>query len=1009
MISMDMSVRNYRALAGVLGIAFFLTACGDLGMVLPSQGSYRVNAQVDGDYTLDSYSVVTKNSLIRPYFVNSVVNDPDVQGLTVFVQDYSGSAVSRKVHYRLVEEARETQKPVVEPELPAPPPPETPDPAAPPAEESPEGAADKVSPEEPPEGEAGETGNDPFAGASEFPEETPPEPAEFDDPAAETPADSFSATGSAVVDTKPEPSGGTDTTYAPTTARDTTVVDATDTDAMAADAIGKSTVDIKTTSTNTVVADTTDTSATGTDAKSTNATGSNATGTSTTGTDARGTNATGANASGSSTTGADARGTNATGANTTGANATGSNTTGSSATGTDARGTNATSANTTSANATGSNTTGTNATGANASGSNATGTSATGTDAKGTNATGANTTGANASGSNTTGTSATGTDTKGTNATGANASGSNTTGTSATGTDAKGTNTTGANTTGANTSGSNATGTSATGTDAKGTNTTGANAAGTDATGKNTVGVKTKSTDTADTDTTGTIVISANTTGADAVDTDTAIVSAADTDTTDTDTVRIDTTGTDAAGTIAAGADTAAPAAPPVETVKPPIPEDETVMVKQLDQYLPAFQIVEELDIGRYNLVFQVMGEKEVLYRTSKPVYFIGDARFTQEEIQSFLPVAITGGRLIPPGINVMLGTEVRADSRLDPYVIWHNGKKIISQGRLSDGANYLLWKTPEQTGFHSIRAEVFPLLPGDRMPGNMIGKIKELSLPVSSKSAGIRYFSDPSGEFISWYQLWGTLDDAKAPNNAERSLVSLYSQSPRWIPFGGMYGLLVGRDDSYTLPGTPFKLSGDTRGTGRILFRLAALSEGAILNIHFAGNETAAQGEAPEGPAGTADLDLALSGDALILRIASGDRSREESLDFSGDKAEGFITVIVEFTLAPDQLDAELRLEDPAGTTGPLSIALDAPISGEGAVRLGGAEYPGYRRSVKGAASGGAYGNGTMALNELALSYTSLPVPPKEEDTEDAVAETLIAEEEYPGAEAESPSPNAL
>jgi hypothetical protein len=532
-------------------------------------------------------------------------------------------------------------------------------------------------------------------------------------------------------------------------------------------------------------------------------------------------------------------------------------------------------------------------------------------------------------------------------------------------------------------------------------------------------------------DTADTSAIDITTAGTDAAGTDVMDTGAADTDTAGADTAGADANGADATDTAGAG-DTGAesadanapdtapadaadapavlPAEPPADVPKPPIPADETVIVKQLDQYLPAFRIVEELDIGRYNLVFQVMGEKEILYRTYKPIYFIRDAKFTLGEIQSFLPMEITGGRLIPPGINVMLTTEINADPRLDPYIIWHNGKKILAQGRLSGGANYLLWKTPEQTGFHSIRAEVFPLLPGDRIPGNMIGKIKELSLPVSSRSEGIRHFNDPSGEFISWYQFWGTLDDTKAPNNPERRLVSLYAQSPRWAPFGGIYGLLVGRDDIYTLPGAPVKVSADEQGTGRLLFHLAALSEGSIVNIRFAGGEIAGGAtETAESPAGTAELDLSFAGDALILRIASNDLAREESLALNDDAANGFITVIVEFAIAPDRFDAELRLENPPETTGLLSIALAAPISGEGSVRFG--DYSGPRQGAKRPASGsaGKYGNGTMVLNELALSYSRVPVPPQEEEFESGAPETLLAEEEDPGAEPEQPSPNAL
>jgi hypothetical protein len=819
-----MSVRNYRAFAGALGLAFLLTACGDLGMVLPSQGSYRVNAQVDGDYTLDTYSVVTKNSRIRPYFVNSVVNDPDVRGLTVFVQDYSGIVVSRKVHYRLVETVKEAPKPADEPELPVAIPPATPDPAAPTEEKDPEAGAEEVSQDEPsgdepleaqpPEDEAalpGETGNEPWADEPGFPEEAPPElpGPDFDDPAVEAPADppadvfggdTWAAPDAdgALAGVEAETAGQEDTSSAADTAM---TGDFASTDAAEADATVADSADTAIADTNTVDMDAADTDI-------------------------------------------------------------------------------------------------------------------------------------------------------------------------------------------AETLDTNTVDTDAAGMDAAGLDTTGADIAGADASGTDVVGP-----DTTDT----------NTVGSDAAGADTA----------DTNVVGSDATGADATSTDTTGADIVVPAAPLAEVPKPPIPEDETVMVKQLDQYLPAFRIVEELDIGRYNLVFQVMGEKEILYRTFKPIYFIGDAKFTLEEIQSFLPVAITGGRLIPPGINVMLGTEVSADSRLDPYVIWHNGKKVLAQGRLSDGANYLMWKTPEQTGFHSIRAEVFPLLPEDRMPGNMIGKIKELSLPISLKSQGIRYFSESSDEFINWYQFWGTLDDAKAPNNTERSLVSLYSQAPRWTPLAGMYGLLVGEDDIYILPGMPFKLFENTQGTGRILFRLAPLLDGVILNISFADGETAAQAgsqETADSPMGTAELDLSFAGNALILRIASDDASLEESLELNGDEAKGFITVIVEFTIAPDRLEAELRLEDPAGTTGPFSIVLAAPISGEGSIHLGGAKS-GHKRNLKRTVLGGAgtYGNGTVALNELALSYARLPIPPKEDGFESGIQESLFAEEEEPSVEPEAPPPNAL
>jgi hypothetical protein len=759
-----------------LGSALFLYACGDLGMVLPSQGSYRVSARVttpkdnfaqDGhsstdkskdDYTLDTYSIVNKNSEIQPYFVNSVANDPDVRGLTVFVQDYAGNTVSRKVRYQL--ESDEEENPPEESEEP---PEETPNealweiPAGTeiPAEENPDEAAGEVSPEAPVssatetvQAESPETGNNAWAGEPESPAEPPPElpGADFDAPAADytadSPADTFGGTGGGQTGTE---------TALPSAETEIEIVPA-ETVATPAE-------------TETAPVEIAEAAASPDEAETAEA------------------------------------------------------------------------------------------------------------------------------------------------ETGAGDSGD--------------------------------------------------------------VGEP----------------------GADAPGPDTTVPSL----------------------------DTAAPApppvaSPPVETPKAPIPEDQIVLVKQLDQYLPMFRITEDIEIGRYNLVFQVMGKGTdvILYRTFKPIYFLGDAKFTLEDIQSFLPMAVTTrGQLIPMGINVMLKTEIKADERLDPYVIWHNGKKILAQGRMSSGADYLFWKTPEKTGFHNIRAEVFPLLSGERVPGNMIGKIKELSLPVSSKSEGIQQFNESSGEFAGWYQFWGTLDDAKAADNVQRRLASLYAQPSRWIPFKEIYSLFVGRDDVYTLPGTPFKLAQGEQGTGRMYFHLAALSEGSILSIRFAPQEqpprkSTDRQSVGETADGTAALDLFLAGDALILRIASEDASREKSLSLKGGE---FITVELVFAIAPDRFDAELRLENPAETTGLLSVALAKPISGEGAIILGGGEKPaGYKKSAKLPVFGETetFGGGTMALNELAFSYDRV-VPENEEDADSGISESLLSQEEEPGAEQEPSSLSAL
>jgi hypothetical protein len=863
-----MSARINRTFA-VLSLVFFLSSCGDLGMVLPSQGSYRVNAQVDDDYTLDAYSVIGKNSRIRPYFVNSVVNDPDVRGITVFVQDYSGEAVSRKVRYLLAEEERRP----AQPELPVEPPPDSTEEATLPVDGSPAGAspAGGSSVEGSPAG-GSPAGGVPSEGASGADETGAPNPGEAPD--QETPDN--------------PPAGGLDagTAEAPADGGigDSRPGEAVETPGGAGLAAGPA----------------------GNYGPADNEPADrNYPGQAPVNADHGSGGSYGSDASGGDAQGGDIRDTNTLDEDGHDSNAGGTDLAAGDAAGRDAEDRNSAYSDTVITGDAGTNTADRDAAGADA----ASGDSAETGVVAGTEPGGGADRDAPETGS------------------GADSSGALAQGNDAQGNDAKGN-------------------------DAKG------------------------------------IVVQ------DSI--------VRDRDTANTGGGNRDAAGSDVAKTDSA-AETPVPPAFPVDIPRAPLPEDETVLVKQLDQYFPEFRIIEDLAIGRYNMVFQVMGEKEILYKAVKPIYFIGDAKFSLGEIQSFLPVEITGRRLIPPGINVMLATEVSADPRLDPYIIWHSGKKIVAQGRLSEGANSLFWKTPEQTGFHSVRVEVFPLLPGDRMPGNMIGKIKELSMPVSARSEGIRHLNDSSGgsggEFIAWYQFWGTLDDSKAPNSPGRKLIPLYAQAPRWMPLGGIYGLLVGRDDGYTLPGTPFTLSGDEEGRGRILFHLGALSQGPVLNLRFAGGAAAEGGE-------TAELDLSFAADALILRIASKDAFREKSLAINSDDAKGFFTVIVDFTIAPDHFDAELIREEPPGTTGPLSITLNGAVSGEGSVRFGGHPGQGGTRPASGVS--GRDGTGTMSLNELAFSYARTPLPSGGGPFESDLPE-IPQEETYPDAEPEPPSPNAL
>jgi hypothetical protein len=308
------------------------------------------------------------------------------------------------------------------------------------------------------------------------------------------------------------------------------------------------------------------------------------------------------------------------------------------------------------------------------------------------------------------------------------------------------------------------------------------------------------------------------------------------------------------------------------------------------------------------------------------------------------------------------------------------------------------LWKTPDQTGFHNVKAEVFPLLPEERVPDNILGRTKELSLAISSKTEGMRYFDETSKDFINWYQFWGNLNDAKSSGNPERQLIPLLSQKPRWFPYAGIYGLFVGPDDSYVLPGKPFSLSGNEQGKGRIFFHFAPLAQGTVLNAAF---------NSQDGSSGAASLDLSLGEENLTLRLSSKndseDESREETLALNLVETEAFITAVVDFEITPDHLSATLFLENPARKSESVTLPLTTPINGEGRVQFGGAEqFAGYKRNTKWPLldKTGNPDNGTAIFSELALSYTrtSLPGDGDEEEKNDPDTELISAQQEAVG-----------
>ncbi|MDR2159336.1 MAG: hypothetical protein LBP23_04625 [Treponema sp.] len=370
-------------------------------------------------------------------------------------------------------------------------------------------------------------------------------------------------------------------------------------------------------------------------------------------------------------------------------------------------------------------------------------------------------------------------------------------------------------------------------------------------------------------------------------------------------------------------------------------PEPDTIVtLSRLDNKLPRFNMPPGLTAGPYTMVFQVLGGKEVLHRSDQAVYYLGSAAFTLPDIKCYLPgipngagdsPGVQGSHLIPPGITIMLDAALHSDPQLDPYIVWYNGKKRISEGKYADGAGLILWKVPEQAGFYTIRAEVFPVKPDQQMAG----KTREIFLPVSAKVENADYFYRQEKAISQWYKFWGNLGDSRAPTATEKSLVPKETRPIRWIPADGIYGLSIGPEDIYLLPEFTFDFSGEERG-GAFLLRFKPLSPGIVFQAFFR-----KKGSPEEG----LRMSLLNGEDSFSLILESGGHSSEIPVTKASWPGE-FIPVILGFSISDNLFTVALHTE---GENQPESadILLPAPLSGEGNLQFGAPQTGGGNAGV--------------------------------------------------------------
>jgi len=358
------------------------------------------------------------------------------------------------------------------------------------------------------------------------------------------------------------------------------------------------------------------------------------------------------------------------------------------------------------------------------------------------------------------------------------------------------------------------------------------------------------------------------------------------------------------------------------------------IPVKSLDDELPPFPIPDNLSMGNYTIVLQVMSGKDVLKKTEKNIYYLGKTVFSYDGINVYLPGAVDTPHLTPKESVVMLEANLDFDKRLDPYIIWYDGKNKINEGKYSDGAGSLFWKTPEQNGFFSLYAEVFPVERG----GELTGYKKGISLLVSSNIKNIHLISADIEQLTHWYVMEGNLKDSKNTASAERALSPGLKNKPKWMGLDGTYGLATGYNNILKLPKTAV-LNKNTE-TWQTLFRFKPLGNGIIFSAQF-------------GSSSDVSMFLSIEEKNLVLTLKSPQKTVSQTVSFSEESADAnesseiiqetgkdvsFLTAGIKFSIQSGSLSAQINV---TGDLKPVEletklITIEAKIKNEFNITLG-------------------------------------------------------------------------
>jgi len=340
------------------------------------------------------------------------------------------------------------------------------------------------------------------------------------------------------------------------------------------------------------------------------------------------------------------------------------------------------------------------------------------------------------------------------------------------------------------------------------------------------------------------------------------------------------------------------------------------ILVNDMDDIFPSFPVSADLSMGMYTIVSQVMNGRNILQKTEKTFYYLGAADFLYKGINVYFPGIAASPQLIPKGVIVMLEAGLDFSENLDPYIIWYEGRRKIHEGKFSDGAGQLFWKAPDQSGFFSLRAEVFPVMDFEKLAGYN----KEISLLVpSNKEIDMHLVSDNVPHLIHWYTFESNLNDLKSAHLSEHTEPSAKIpsfHSVKWMGADGTYGPATGSNNIINLLNVLLP-SNNAIKTWQVLFRFKPMNDGEIFSVLFDSSRYA--------------LRLSMEGRNIVLTLTSP-VSAVSQVFYLPENAEGededssetelsFITAGVVFSVTQDSLSAQINIADDSAGSDPIAL----------------------------------------------------------------------------------------